>query len=241
MQVLQNRTMKSAAKFVHVKVIHGFLHNIAAALGFGVASYRQPYRAAAMNAVRAIKHRREMLLTPLEAIQLFSLVKATSKLGGAMAEIGVYRGASARLIRDADQTRELHLFDTFEGLPETQETDTAHHFGRFKKGEFSCSLEDVQRYLSGSKHLHFYKGLFPATALPVRDVRFSFVHSDVDICASTKAVLDFFYPRMLPGGVIITHNFASASGVSQAFTEFFASRSEPLIELSGDQAIIVKL
>jgi len=46
---------------------------------------------------------------------------------------------------------------------------------------------------------------------------------------------------MLPGGVIITHNFASASGVSQAFTEFFASRSEPLIELSGDQAIIVKL
>jgi len=221
--------MKLAAKFVHVKVIHGFLHNIAAALGFGVASYRQPYRAAAMNAVRAIKRRREMLLTPLEANQLFSLVKATSKLGGAMAEIGVYRGASARLIRDADQTRELHLFDTFEGLPETQETDTAHHFGRFEKGEFSCSLEEVQRYLSGSKHLHFYKGLFPATALPVRDVRFS------------KAVLDFFYPRMLPGGVIITHNFASASGVNRAFTEFFASRSEPLIELSGDQAIIVKL
>jgi O-methyltransferase len=231
--------MKAARKFVH-----GLLYNGAATLGFGLASYRQPHRIAAMDAVRDMKRQREMLLTPLEAYQLCSLVKATSKIGGAMAEIGVYRGASARLIREADLSRDLHLFDTFEGLPETRETDTVIYYGRvgrFEKGEFSSSFEDVQRYLSGSNHLYFHKGLFPETALPVCDVRFSFVHSDVDIYESSKAVLEFFYPRMLPGGIIVTHDFASASGVNRAFTEFFASRPEPLFELAGDQAAIVML
>ena len=39
-----------------------------------------------------------MLITPLEAGQLLSLVRSTSKLGGSMAELGVFRGGSARLI-----------------------------------------------------------------------------------------------------------------------------------------------
>jgi len=67
------------------------------------------------------------------------------------------------------------------------------------------------------------------------------VHSDVDIYESSKAVLEFFYPRMLPGGIIVTHDFASARGVNRAFTEFFAGRPEPLFELAGDQAAIVML
>ena len=50
------------------------LHNTAAGLGFGIASYRQPERIVAFNAVRKAKERREMLLTPLEASQLFALV-----------------------------------------------------------------------------------------------------------------------------------------------------------------------
>lgn len=194
-----------------------------------------------MNRVRELKREREMLLTPLEANQIFSLVQATSKLGGAMAEVGVYRGASAKLIRQADAMRPLHLFDTFEGLPETSETDTVHHMGRFEKGQFACSLEDVRSYLNGSHNLYFYKGLFPATGEDVKNERFSFVHTDVDIYESSHSVLDFFYPRMLPGGVILSHDFYSCAGPHRAFTEFFANRPEPLIELPGDQAMIIKL
>jgi O-methyltransferase len=224
-----------------ISLLHGFIHKSSAALGFGLASYRQPQRLPVMNAIRRLKRQRKMLLTPLEANQLFSLVKATAKLGGAMAEVGVYRGASARLIREADPIRELHLFDTFEGLPETNPDDTAHNFGRFEKGEFACTLEDVRKYLSGTNHLHLHKGLFPSTGETLNNERFSFVHSDVDIYESTKSVLEFFYPRMLPGGVIVTHDFASADGVKRAFVEFLANRPEPLIELPGDQGMIVKI
>jgi O-methyltransferase len=194
-----------------------------------------------MRRVLDIQRQREMLLTPMEAGQIFSLVQATAKLGGAMAEIGVYRGASARLIREADGSRPLHLFDTFQGLPETTNVDVAHHQGHLQKGQFACSFESVQKYLVDCDNVYFHQGIFPASANAVDAEHFSFVHSDVDIYESTKAVLEFFYPRMLPGGVIITHDFASCDGARRPFVEFFASRPEPVLELPGDQAMVVKL
>jgi O-methyltransferase len=217
------------------------LFELAASLRVGLVSYRQPGRREAMRLILELRKRREMLLTPVEAWQIFSLVKSTAKLGGSMAEIGVYRGASARLIREADQARPLHLFDTFEGLPETSGNDCAPLGGQFQEGAFACSLEDVESYLSGSNHLYFHKGLFPTTAEGVTAERFSFVHSDVDIYESTKSVLEFFYPRMIPGGVIISHDFAWAPNLRRAFAEFLDGRPEPIIELPGDQAMIVKL
>jgi hypothetical protein len=217
------------------------MHGAWSAFGFGIASYRQPMRAGRMRVICDLKRQREMLLTPLEANQLFSVVQATTKVGGCMAEIGVYRGASARLIREADPTRPLHLFDTFEGLPQPADTDTAFNVGQFVKGQFSCSLDDVRLYLGVSDNVHFHPGLFPSTTEPVRDQRFSFVHSDVDLYASTRSVLEFFYPRLLPGGIFLSHDFVTCRGPHDAIAEFFNERPEPVIELSGDQAMIVKL
>ncbi len=223
------------------KIVWNILHSVSAAAGFGVASYRQPARIQILRMVRKLKGDRQMLLTPLEANQLFSLVRATSKLGGSMAEVGVYRGASARLIREADSVRQLHLFDTFEGLPKPAETDSELHLGRFKESQFSCSLEEVRNYLEGFRNICFHRGMFPATGDAVISERFSLVHSDVDLYASTLAVLEFFYPRMLPGGIILSHDFATAHGPHEALTEFFKDLPEPLIELPGDQAMVVKL
>jgi O-methyltransferase len=217
------------------------VNSAAASLGFGLASYRLPARTSLFSEVLDVKSKRDMLLTPLEACQIVQIVRATAKLGGAMAEVGVYRGASARLIRGADKVRPFHLFDTFAGLPEPDDMDVTTGSGRFRRGEYSCSLDNVRNYLSGGPFLSFYKGLFPATAGPVSGESFSFVHSDVDLYQSTKDVLQFFYPRMLAGGVIITHDYATAAGPRQAFDEFFDGKPEAVIELSGDQAMIAKV
>ena len=217
------------------------LHSASSALGFGIATYRQPERLETMRVIRELKRSCEMVLTPLEAGQLFSLVRATSKLGGAMAEVGVFRGASAHLMRRADGLRPLHLFDTFEGLPEPAETDVEIHAGAFEKNEFSCSLEQVRNNLKSCANVHFHPGFFPATGRAIENEKFSFVHSDVDLYVSTRSVLEFFYPRLLRGGIILTHDFATAHGPHKAFTEFFEHLPEPLIELSGDQAMAVKL
>jgi len=158
-----------------------------------------------------------------------------------MAEIGVFRGASARLIRETDPVRPLHLFDTFEGLPETSKADVEFRAGQFEKGDLACSLEDVRNYLGTGANLFFHKGMFPDTGAAVENERFSFVHSDVDLYSSACSVLSFFYPRLIRGGVLITHDFATCPGPRKAFSEFFADKPEVLVELAGDQAIVVKL
>ena len=131
----------------------------------------------------------------------------------------------------------LHLFDTFEGLPEIAKEDE----NRYTKGEFSASVEEVKRKLSDYQNVFIYKGLFPSTAGPVKNKKFSFVNLDVDIYESTLNCLKFFYPRMSKGGVIISHDYLQAKGVRKAFDDFFKNKPEPVIELSGSQCLVIKL
>ena len=234
--------LKDTGWFLFIRFVTGNLvNNAASAFGLGLASYREPTRVGAMRTIRKLKRRLDMGVTPLEAIQLFSLVRATGKVGGRMAEVGVFRGGTARLIREADPSRPLHLFDTFEGMPDPGETDTSFLWGRPRKGQLACSLEDVKKHLGGCGKVHFHQGLFPATAEAVKDETFSFVHSDVGLYSGTRGVLEFFYPRLLRGGIIVSHDFATACGVRRAFEEFFKDLPEPVIELPGNQAMVVKL
>lgn len=195
-------------------------------------------RSRRMREVSRVAHDRTLLLNHAEACQIISAVCATAHVPGDMAELGVFTGASARLIADhMQQGKTLHLFDTFEGLPAVGKVDSR----RFTAGDFSSPLESAREYLKNARSVRFYKGLFPGTAVAVSGRRFSFVHLDVDIYSSTMAGLEFFYPRTSKGGIIITHDYISSDGVTAAFAEFFTGKPEPVIELTGYQALVVKL
>jgi predicted O-methyltransferase YrrM len=85
-----------------------------------------------------------------------------------------------------------------------------------------------------------YKGLFPLTAGPVADRKFSFVHLDVDLYESTKASLEWFYPRLSPGAVVMCHDY-DHSGVRKAVDEFLADKPEIAIhQPAGGHCLIVK-
>ena len=205
--------------------------------GYLLSRYNIGHRARWMKEVDQVKAERMLLLDHGEACQIISAVEATARIPGDMAELGVASGASARLILAHGGGRMLHLFDTFEGLPAPAAADSA----KFAEGDFLNRLEDVQQYLAGA-NCRFHQGLFPATAAPVADRLFSFVHLDVDLYASTRAGLEFFYPRMSRGGIIISHDYLSADGVNRAVSEFFVDKPEPVVELvSGYQCMIVKL
>jgi hypothetical protein len=176
-----------------------------------------------------------MLLPVDQAEKIYLAVIATKKVPGDIAEAGVYQGGSARLICEAKGDKPLHLFDTFEGLPEVAHIDDGFHKGQFKE-----SLENVKRYLVRYENVYFHKGLIPSTFDPIKDISFSFVHLDVDLYESTLNCLNFFYPRMTEGGVIISHDYPSAAGVKKAFDEFFKDKPEPIIQISGSQCLIVK-
>lgn len=191
-----------------------------------------------LDLVRRARKEANMLLSDLDIYYIYTAVQKTEKIEGDIAEVGVYRGGSAKIIAEATK-KPIYIFDTFDGLPEVSEHDDREHF---HKGDFPTSLERVRSYLKNYSNIAFYKGLFPATAEPIKNKKFSFVHLDVDIYESTQNCLKFFYPRMSRGGVIISHDYPSSKGVKKAIDEFFSDKPEIIIELfGGGQCLIVKV
>lgn len=188
--------------------------------------------------MRKIRKETDSLVSDLDACQIYKAVKKTEKIEGDIAEVGVYRGSSAKIICEASH-KPVHLFDTFAGLPKISSYDDAKSF---HGGDFPASMENVKSYLEGYPNASFYKGFFPLTAEPIKDKKFSFVHLDVDIYRSTLDGLNFFYPRMSKGAVMISHDYPSSPGVKKAFDEFFNDKPEIVIELfGGGQCLMVKV
>jgi O-methyltransferase len=190
---------------------------------------------AILKTIRRCRRQSESLLTGNEAFFLYSVAHAQSIFDCAMAEVGVFQGSSARIICEAKRQRPLHLFDTFSGLPQPGEKDKR----LLKRGQYSGSLATVTNLLRAYSGVHLHPGEFPGSATGLEDMRFGFVHLDVDLYASTLSSLEFFYPRMAPGGVILTHDYSTLPGVAQAFTDFLVAKPSALIELPTTQAMIV--
>ncbi|NJB69180.1 O-methyltransferase [Desulfobaculum xiamenense] len=145
---------------------------------------------------------------------------------GAFAELGVYRGVTARLLRQLAPQRTLYLFDTFEGLPAQDAQGDPTGLGA---GECANTSMDLVLARVGREGVVCCPGHFPETAAAVPDgERFALVHLDCDLLPPTRAGLEFFYPRMSPGGLIIVHDYAGTRwpGVRQAVDEFLATRPE---------------
>jgi hypothetical protein len=145
----------------------------------------------------------------------------TDNIEGDMAELGVYRGNSAAILAHYARKhgRKLHLFDTFEGF------DKQDLVGgdKLKNVEFAdTSLYYVQKVI-GNDNVRFVQGRFPKS-IPsdLNASRFCLVHIDCDLYEPAKAGLDFFYPRVSPGGLLIVHDYANPYwvGIKRAVDEF---------------------
>ena len=211
------------------------LHVVMSKLHFGLTNYRHPDRAEDLASITRARSLAYTATTPLECIELRNAVRATAKVSGEMAEVGVFLGGTAALMLDAAPDKHLHLFDTFAGLPEGGDY--------LQKGEYVGSLASVQRTLQAyNGRVTFHQGLFPdETGHEVADLRFSFVHLDMDLYEGTLGALCFFWPRMNPGAIMLCHDYPQISGIVRAIHEFFAEQPEAFFPLSGQQCMAVKL
>ena len=205
--------------------------------GMLLVQYAHRHRANRLRRIlEVLKDNPRPLLNPCEVAQIISAVKAAAKVPGALAEVGVASGTSARMISENAPEKTLHLFDTFRGLPKPSDLDSE----KFGEADFSYGVEQVRKYLDGL-HVVLHPGMFPEETGPqVENERFSFVHLDVDLYECTLNSLKFFYPRLSRGGIIISHDYVTADGVNRAFDEFFRDKPEPVIELTGYQCLVVK-
>ncbi|HVA45293.1 MAG TPA: TylF/MycF/NovP-related O-methyltransferase [Pirellulales bacterium] len=189
-----------------------------------------------VDLIAQVRRERKCLNSAYECYLVMSLARSMTRLPGKFAEVGVYQGVTAKLIAGVKGDRELHLFDTFEGLPATSDKDAGVH----RVAQYACSLESVREYLAGQDQVYFHKGLFPDSARDVDESEYAFVHFDVDLYQGTYACLEYFYPRMVPGGVMLSHDYGMLAGVQRAFQEFMADKPEPIFEQPTTQALIVK-
>lgn len=144
---------------------------------------------------------------------------------GEVAEIGSFRGGSAYFIASAFRTLlgeevPMHVFDTFEGHPEQAitEHDPFHTTGQFN----STSYDDVRAYLSVFTRLQVHRGDVSRSLPHLPEAHYRLVHIDTDLYQPSLACLDYFAPRLSPGGVIVMDDYESPKcpGVSRAINEF---------------------
>lgn len=180
---------------------------------------------------------------------MHSISAATAYLGGDTAECGVYRGATSYLICDSrkhDMDHTHYCFDSFQGLspPTEQDMPTKKDAYVWKENDLACSMEETKKNLDCfGERIRFHAGWIPEQFPLVADCQFSLVHIDVDLANPTRESLEFFYPRMKPGGMIVCDDYGSTwcPGAKLACDEFCANVPQAnMIHLTTGQGIILK-
>jgi O-methyltransferase len=146
-----------------------------------------------------------------------------AEMMGDFVECGCWKGHSsyiiAKIIANSKQPRTFHIFDSFEGgLSERQAQD-----GKAILGEnFSSTEDELFNTLKGFDFVKTYKGWIPERFNEVADREFCFVHLDVDLYQPIKDSLEFFYPKIVKGGVIVLddYGYSAFPGTKKATDEF---------------------
>lgn len=125
-----------------------------------------------------------------------------------VAELGVYRGDTALLLHLLMPQRELFLFDTFDGFAMNDLVAEQGEAASYTTGHFAdTSVNRVIERIGSKAEVCIFKGDFAATSAKVPERRYALVSLDADLGLPTKAGLEYFYPRLIPGGVMIVHDY----------------------------------
>ncbi len=163
------------------------------------------------------------------------------RVEGAFAELGVYKGEMARIIHLCDPSRTFHLFDTFSGFTSYDLTPETGEAATYSTRNFAdTSIEKAKRIIGGNDNLVFHQGYFPETTSGLENEKYAFVNIDVDLYNPIKAGLEYFYPRLSPGGVIIVHDYNYKwEGAMKAVNEYVAQIKENIIPVADKQCSVM--
>ena len=103
-------------------------------------------------------------------------------------------------------------------------------------------LARVQRNLRELTNTYFYKGWIPERFDEVADKKFSFVHVDVDLYQPTRDSVEFFFPRLVPGGMLVCDDYSSARcpGAYKAMRDYTQPIGQHIIHITSGQGVMIK-
>ena len=189
-------------------------------------------------------------------MNVFHLVSQTAVYGvpGDVAEVGCNSGEMSVVIRkvldEYAPDKELHVFDSFEGLPELRDNKDKED-GVYIPGWMATSEQRLlNRFTTlGLKEPHVHKGWFEDTVPGGLPDTLSFAIVDGDLYSSTKYVLPHVYERLSPGAICWfgayydetvfrrddTSSHFKSPGVKQATDEFFQDKPESMSVLYANE------
>ena len=147
---------------------------------------------------------------------------------GAIVECGVYRGGSAAVMAAASRgRRDVHLFDSFQGLPPPGDKDGRLAHERFHEGWCAADVAQVRallrQYLAADR-LHIHAGWFHDTLPQARVGQIAVLHIDADWYESVILCLRTFYDAVSPGGFVVLDDYGRWEGCTRATNDFLEER-----------------
>lgn len=198
---------------------------------------------------------------PLEAIRRLRLFRAVApytkvsreKLGrlrqlaqavdrdrvpGALVECGVFKGGGAAVIAaSAAPSRQVFLFDSFEGLPPPGAEDGRVARARYAEGWCAGTEDEVRTIFSTlgllGPRVHLVKGWFADTFPVARVGPIALLHIDADWYESVRLCLERFWDDVSPGGYVVFDDYARWEGCTRGVDEFVAARGLGPLEPTG--------
>ena len=173
----------------------------------------------------------------------YQLMRLVRNVPGDTAECGVFTGAGSYIICKVNQENELfqrthYIFDSFEGLSKPLAEDGAH----WAEGDMFYPEETVRKNLAEFSNISIHKGWIPQRFTDIKQHNFCFVHIDVDLFDPTMDSMEFFYPRLNQGGVIVCddYGFTSCPGATKAVDQFLENKIEKMVSLSAGGGFFIK-
>jgi hypothetical protein len=204
----------------------------------------------AKQTIRAVRPRTMTAPEKLFALILASRYVVDHGVGGSIVECGVWRGGSMQavahtLLARGATDRDLHLFDTFAGMPPPAEADRRHDgtpaaellttHPKTAAVWAVASLEDVREGMQDTgypaERVHFHPGLVEETIPAEAPDRIAILRLDTDWYESTRHELEHLYDRVPSGGVVVFDDYGYWQGARQAVDEFVERTGAPLLLL----------
>ena len=170
-------------------------------------------------------------LTTIQATYQIAQAAIDSMIPGDFVECGVFAGAQsaamARAIMDRHwAVRKVHLFDSFQGIPEPGEHDGNLKQTGVKAGDACRALHLVQGYMRewniSESVLVYHPGWFADTLPLVAETgpkQIAVLRLDADLYESTRLCMQYLYPLVSPGGWVIVDDY-NLDGCRKALHEY---------------------
>lgn len=194
--------------------------------------------ASSLGMVKHIQH--VMMLNLLQKI-------IRTKVPGCVVEFGCCKGQTSLLFKKylalVSSTKEIHVYDSFKGLPKKTEEDDLNLEG-FDVGWCYSSRETFEKtfFDSGFIAPKIHQGWFEDIRddeLP-KEICFAFL--DGDLYRSIMISLKLIYPKLVNRAIVVVHDYEHEilPGVKKACDEFIKDKRDVFLRIENHCAIIEK-